>query len=83
MRDPMAVYIDIYLDEEDDAQGRYRFVLTDGREGTFVVDKATKEFALTKALDGDTDGTLYARAVKKVKDGWRDGSLPRKAVWAS
>lgn len=79
----MAVYIDILRDHEDDTHALYRFELTDGRSGELRIEKETGEITLTKKMEGDTEGFLFARASRKVWLAWESGKFPGKLVWAS
>ena len=79
----MAVYIDILRDHEDDSHALYRFELTDGRSGELRIEKKTGEITLTRKMEGDADGLMFARAFRKVRQAWESGKFPGKLVWAS
>lgn len=79
----MAVYIDILKITEDDSQAFYKFVLTDERQGELVLEKKSGEIKLSRALEGDENGLLFARAAKKVRGAWENGECPKRLVWAS
>lgn len=79
----MAVYIDILKIAEDESQAVYRFVLTDERDGELILEKKSGEIVLSRALDGDEKGLLFARAAKKVRGAWENGECPMRLIWAS
>lgn len=79
----MAVYIDILKVAEDKTEARYKFVLTDDRQGELLLEKKSGEITLSRALDGDEQGLLFARAARKVRTAWENGEIPMRLIWAS
>ena len=81
----MAVLVDIKRLNEDEAHADYSF-MADGasQPGVLRIDKATGEVSLVQAMVGSsTADAHFHRAAHKIRQHWKQGSLPATAVWAS
>lgn len=81
----MAVLVDIKRLLEDNSHADYSFTVSEASQaGVLRIDKATGEVSLVQPMEGSASAEAhFHRAAHKIKQHWKQGTLPETAVWAS
>ena len=81
----MAVLIDIKRLVEEDNHADYSFTVSEARQvGILRINRTTGEVSLVRPMEGPESADVhFHRAAHKIKQHWKQGSLPEAAVWAS
>lgn len=81
----MAVLVDIKRLNEDEVHAEYSFTADEASQpGILRIGKATGEVSLIQPMVGSAAAEAhFHRAAHKIRQHWKNGSLPATAVWAS